>query len=202
MCFLPKPHCHSRSKTCATFTLCVFLGYSAHHKGYRCLDRSTNRVIISRHVFFDEGSFPFAEPSRPPREADFEFLDDITTNVPAPIGPSPLVSSTGSPPGAPALAHAAHGVPALPHAASGASTTPPAGAPAHSSRVGPPPGFPPRPVGTQAPAVTYGRSPASPAALTGSPPASGRPQPATPPTRQPQPAGPSLRPPAGPATLH
>ena len=73
-------------------TLCVFLSYSAHHKGYRCLDRSTNRVIISRHVSFDEGSFPFAEPSRPPREADFEFLDDVTTNVPAPIGSSRLLS--------------------------------------------------------------------------------------------------------------
>jgi hypothetical protein len=36
-------------------------------------------------VSFDEGSFPFAEPSRSRREADFEFLDDITTNVPAPL---------------------------------------------------------------------------------------------------------------------
>src|SRR5688572_15353571 len=31
-------------------TLYIFLGYSAHHKGYRCLDLSSNRVIISRHV--------------------------------------------------------------------------------------------------------------------------------------------------------
>ena len=54
-------------------TMCVFLGYSSDHKGYRCLDRSSNRVIISRHVIFDETSFPFAESisALTPHELDF-----------------------------------------------------------------------------------------------------------------------------------
>jgi hypothetical protein len=34
-------------------TRCVFLGYYVDHKGYHCLDLSTNRLIGSRHVVFD-----------------------------------------------------------------------------------------------------------------------------------------------------
>ncbi|GAB2285419.1 hypothetical protein Dimus_039704 [Dionaea muscipula] len=31
---------------------CVFLGYSPLHKGFRCLDKTTNRVYVSRHIQF------------------------------------------------------------------------------------------------------------------------------------------------------
>nr|GEV28169.1 ribonuclease H-like domain-containing protein [Tanacetum cinerariifolium] len=41
------------------FTPCIFLGYPANHRGYRCLDLVTNKIIISRHVLFDEDVFPF-----------------------------------------------------------------------------------------------------------------------------------------------
>ncbi|CAA7059937.1 unnamed protein product [Microthlaspi erraticum] len=40
---------------------CVFMGYSAKLKGYRCLYPPTGRVYISRHVIFDENRFPFQD---------------------------------------------------------------------------------------------------------------------------------------------
>lgn len=41
---------------------CVFLGYPAGYKGFRCLHLPTNPVFISRHVVFDDNSFPFHQP--------------------------------------------------------------------------------------------------------------------------------------------
>jgi hypothetical protein len=42
---------------------CTFVGYSANHKGYKCLDRQSGRVFISRDVVFDESVFPFKNNS-------------------------------------------------------------------------------------------------------------------------------------------
>src|SRR5207253_917762 len=56
---------------------CVFIGYPSLHKGYRCLDISTHRIIVSRHVVFDEFVFPFATASPPPLASlDFLVEDD------------------------------------------------------------------------------------------------------------------------------
>ena len=54
---------------------CVFIGYPRQHRGYKCLDLATNRVIFSRHVTFDENSFPFSVSSSP-SPSDYHFLDD------------------------------------------------------------------------------------------------------------------------------
>ncbi|PKU69741.1 Retrovirus-related Pol polyprotein from transposon TNT 1-94 [Dendrobium catenatum] len=39
---------------------CVFLGYSENYKGYKCLDISTNKLFMSRHLTFAENIFPFS----------------------------------------------------------------------------------------------------------------------------------------------
>jgi hypothetical protein len=56
----------------------VFLGYSSNHKGYRCLDLSTKCLIVSRHVVFDEDSFPLTASSNP---TDIDFLCESGSTV-------------------------------------------------------------------------------------------------------------------------
>ena len=51
----------------------VFLGYSALHKGYRCLNPNTYRVNISQYVVFNENYFLYLsrKKSKPITSSDF-----------------------------------------------------------------------------------------------------------------------------------
>jgi hypothetical protein len=51
-------------------TRCVFLEYYADHKGYRCLDLTTNNIIVSRHIVFYEADFPFSATPRLTHDLD------------------------------------------------------------------------------------------------------------------------------------
>nr|KYP49180.1 Retrovirus-related Pol polyprotein from transposon TNT 1-94 [Cajanus cajan] len=37
---------------------CIFIGYSMHHKGYKCFTNN-GKIIISINVIFDEDTFPY-----------------------------------------------------------------------------------------------------------------------------------------------
>ena len=40
----------------------IFIGYSVGHRGYKCLDVSTGKIFVSRHVVFDESLYPYTVP--------------------------------------------------------------------------------------------------------------------------------------------
>lgn len=67
----------------------------APNKGARCFDPSSGRVFISRHVIFDELSFPFATIQSPGSTNgtsydDMVFIPVVRTEVFFPVTPPPI----------------------------------------------------------------------------------------------------------------
>lgn len=56
-------------------TPCVFLGYLSNHRGYKCYDLSSRKIIIARHMWFDENSFPLSQ-MHTLSPTSYDFLDD------------------------------------------------------------------------------------------------------------------------------
>jgi hypothetical protein len=64
-----------------------------NHKGYWCLDLTTNNIIVSQHVVFDETDFPFTVSPCLTKILDI-FLQDNSWNaasMPAPLPEPPRV---------------------------------------------------------------------------------------------------------------
>jgi histone deacetylase 1/2 len=86
----------------------IFIGYPREQKGYRCLDLTTRRVIISRHIVFNETNFPYTQntpaPSQPTATHDPQPPDPIhlgswpNPTCPVPPTSSSPASTTRSPP--------------------------------------------------------------------------------------------------------
>ncbi|KAD4981985.1 hypothetical protein E3N88_18656 [Mikania micrantha] len=64
-----RPH-----KVAPRSTLCIFLGYPPNFRGYRCLEVATGKVFLSRHVTFDESTFPFSKSYKPTQNT-YTFLE-------------------------------------------------------------------------------------------------------------------------------
>ena len=68
-------------------------------KGYRCLDLKTNKIIISRHVYFDEDTFPAANQNLS-QVSSYTFLNAVDDPSPLfkEILQSPLPQNQPPPP--------------------------------------------------------------------------------------------------------
>jgi hypothetical protein len=56
-------------------SLCIFLGFSSEHKGSRCLELESNRILTSRHVvFMNPSSLSATCPPRPWHPPPWTFL--------------------------------------------------------------------------------------------------------------------------------
>lgn len=77
LCFQNTNH-FMKSKLSPRSTPCLFLCYPTNHKGYRCIDLKSNRIILSRHVVFDETIFLAAEKQKA-QTRPYQFLESADT---------------------------------------------------------------------------------------------------------------------------
>ncbi|KAJ9557674.1 hypothetical protein OSB04_012288 [Centaurea solstitialis] len=130
LCY-PNTSPTSAHKLAPRSSACVYLGPSTDYRGYRCLDLITQKVIISRHVNFDETHFPFPDFQPRPSSEDydaFEVDDSLpslspmvdTSSHPLAAGPSISISSSQPPPAEPS------GTSSSPSASSAEPSQPPA----------------------------------------------------------------------------
>lgn len=72
-----------RSKTC------IFIGYSSCHRGYKCLDVSSGRVYVSKHVF-NEHFFPYLTLS------NMNSSSIVIASLPSDLSPLPCFKATNT----------------------------------------------------------------------------------------------------------
>jgi hypothetical protein len=89
----PNTSATAHHKLASRSRRCVFLGYSSDHKGYQCFDLTMNHVLISRHVVFDESSFPFASSGPLPDNLDSLFSHSPVVCSIAPPYPSSIAGT-------------------------------------------------------------------------------------------------------------
>jgi hypothetical protein len=69
----------TRNKLQLRSTPCVFLSYPSNHRGYKCYELPSCKIIFCRHVIVYENTFPFSTLSAPPT-SNYDFLDTSETH--------------------------------------------------------------------------------------------------------------------------
>ena len=90
LCY-PNQNNSTTKKLSPRSSKCILLGYPQLHRGYRCFDLSTKKIIISHHVTFDESTFPYKDSKSTP-SSTYEFLEHQTD--PSPIFKNILQNTT------------------------------------------------------------------------------------------------------------
>lgn len=90
LCY-PNQNNSTTKKLSPRSSKCILLGYPQLHRGYRCFDLSTKKIIISRHVTFDESTFPYKD-SKSTTSSPYKFLEHQTD--PSPIFKNILQNTT------------------------------------------------------------------------------------------------------------
>ncbi|GJW82450.1 ribonuclease H-like domain-containing protein [Tanacetum coccineum] len=92
------PHVDASHKLEPRSTPCIFLGYPANHRGYRCLDLASNKIIISRHLtpITPQPDTPPSHSSTPiPTSAPTQsHAQTVDSHTPIPINNSSQTMST------------------------------------------------------------------------------------------------------------
>lgn len=70
---------HGQTQVSPRSTPCVLLGYPSNHRGYKFIYLSSMKFILSRHVTFDEQTFPFRNLGQL-KDSDYFFLDSQEPN--------------------------------------------------------------------------------------------------------------------------
>lgn len=98
LCY-PNQNLAHNKKLSPRSSRCILLGYPHNHRCYRCFDLTTKKIIIPRHVNFDETCFPYQQNSDKETQT-YNFLDQETE--PSPIFRG-ILQNTSSHPPAPAV---------------------------------------------------------------------------------------------------
>lgn len=146
-CCFPWLRPYVANKLVPRSTPCVFLGYCATTKGYRCLDPVTQRVYISRHVKFLENDFPY--PKLVSSVFSKNSSSSPTTSIPIFKSSISLVSPVFFPP---------HSIPSPSHSSLPTPSIVPSSSPVSTSGLLPSPS----PISSFVPPASLGPSSSSP----------------------------------------